>query len=101
VHQVPEHQRTAELFRTLGHPTRVRILGLLAVRDHAVHEMLEALDAEPSNLSHQLAVLRQAGLVASRREDGQVVYSATVPAVHGLAELARDVVAALDRGERR
>jgi ArsR family transcriptional regulator len=90
----PEHQRAAAFFRTLGHPTRIRILELLARRDHAVHEMLEALDAEPSNLSHQLAVLRQAGLVASRRQDGQVVYSARVAAVGELVASARTILRA-------
>lgn len=91
----PEHQRAADFFRTLGHPTRMRILELLADRDHAVHEMLEALDAEPSNLSHQLAVLRRAGLVASRRQDGEVVYSATVPEASGLVAAARGIVGEL------
>lgn len=90
----PEHQRAAAFFRTLGHPTRIRILELLAQRDHAVHEMLEALDAEPSNLSHQLAVLRQAGLVASRREEGQVVYASRVAEVGELVASARAILRA-------
>lgn len=88
----PEHQRAAAFFRTLGHPLRLRILELLARRDHAVHEMLEALDAEPTNLSHQLAVLRQAGLVASRRQDGQVVYAARVAEVGELVASARAIL---------
>ncbi len=90
---VPAYQRTAEFFRTLGHPTRIRILELLARRDHAVHEMLAALQAEPSNLSHQLAVLRRTGLVASRRQDGDVVYSASVPEVSALVATARTILA--------
>ena len=42
---------------------RIRILELLAERDHAVHELLDQIDIEASNLSQQLAVLRRAGLV--------------------------------------
>jgi len=36
----PLYQAKAELFRTLGHPARIRVLELLAERDHAVHELL-------------------------------------------------------------
>jgi ArsR family transcriptional regulator len=56
---VPLFQAKAELFKTLGHPARIRILELLSERDHAVHELLEKIEIEPSNLSQQLAVLRR------------------------------------------
>src|SRR6478735_12286932 len=65
---VPLYQAKAEFFRTLGHPARIRVLELLAERDHAVHELLDRIEIEPSNLSQQLAVLRRAGLVVQRRE---------------------------------
>ena len=57
---VPLYEAKAEFFKTLGHPARIRILELLSERDHAVHELLERIDIEPSNLSQQLAVLRRA-----------------------------------------
>jgi hypothetical protein len=47
---VPLYQAKAELLRTLGHPARIRILELLSERDHAVHELLERIAIEPSNL---------------------------------------------------
>ena len=59
----PLYEAKAEFFRTLGHPARIRVLELLCERDHAVHELLAEIDIEPSNLSHQLAVLRRTGLV--------------------------------------
>ncbi|MBU4215340.1 MAG: metalloregulator ArsR/SmtB family transcription factor [Actinobacteria bacterium] len=83
---VPLYQAKAELFRTLGHPARIRILELLSERDHPVHELLESIEIEQSNLSQQLAVLRRAGLVSQRREAGAVVYALSVP---GVAELLR------------
>ena len=61
---VPLYQAKADLLRTLGHPARIRILELLCERDHAVHELLQQIAIEPSNLSQQLAVLRRTGLVA-------------------------------------
>ena len=68
---VPLYQAKAELFRTLGHPVRIRVLELLSERDHAVHELLTAIELEPSSLSQQLAVLRRTGLVRQHREIGR------------------------------
>ena len=91
----PLYQAKAELFRTLGHPARIRVLELLSERDHAVHELLEQIMIEPSNLSQQLAVLRRAGLVAQRREGGAVVYSISVPQVRDLLVAGRGILLAI------
>lgn len=93
------YQVKAELFRTLGHPARIRILELLAERDRPVHELLAAIEIEQSNLSQQLAVLRRAGLVTQRREGGEVVYAASVPAVAELLLIARRLLADLLDGQ--
>jgi DNA-binding transcriptional ArsR family regulator len=89
---VPLYQAKADFFRTLGHPARIRILELLNERDHAVHELLGAIEIEPSNLSQQLAILRRTGLVVQGRERGEVVYSISVPEVHDLLLAARSIL---------
>jgi ArsR family transcriptional regulator len=92
---VPLYQAKAELFRTLGHPARIRILELLSERDHAVHEFLEQIQIEPSNLSQQLAVLRRTSLVTSSRVGGEVVYSVSVPEVRDLLLAARGILSSI------
>jgi ArsR family transcriptional regulator len=92
---VPLYQAKAEFFRTLGHPARIRVLELLTERDHAVHELLAAIEIEPSNLSQQLAVLRRAGLVRQTRVSGEVVYSVSVPEVRDLLLAARAILRSL------
>ena len=92
---VPLYQAKAEFLRTLGHPARIRILELLSERDHAVHELLEQIAIEPSNLSQQLAVLRRTALVVSRRKDGEVLYSISVPEVRDLLLAARRIITSL------
>jgi DNA-binding transcriptional ArsR family regulator len=92
---VPLYQAKAEFLRTLGHPARIRILELLSERDHAVHELLEHIAIEPSNLSQQLAVLRRTALVASHRRDGEVVYSISVPEVREFLLAARRILTRL------
>ena len=89
---VPLYQAKAEFFKTLGHPARIRILELLSERDHAVHELLEKIAIEPSNLSQQLAVLRMAGLVAQRREGLEVIYTLALPGVRDLLVAARQIL---------
>ena len=96
---VPLYQAKAELLRTLGHPARIRILELLSERDHAVHELLGAIQIEPSNLSQQLAVLRRAGLLVQRREGGEVVYSVSVAEVRDLLLAARVILRSLIAGQ--
>src|SRR3954447_18936650 len=92
---VPLYQAKAEFFRNLGHPARIRVLELLSEREHAVHEMLSAIDIEASNLSQQLAVLRRAGLITQVRAGGEVRYVLSVPEVRDLPLAARAILVEL------
>ncbi|MEV5571781.1 metalloregulator ArsR/SmtB family transcription factor [Spirillospora sp. NPDC052269] len=88
----PLYQLKAEFFKTLGHPARIRVLELLSERDHAVAEMLPVVGIEPAHLSQQLAVLRRAGLVVSRKEGATVIYSLTSPRIAELLAVARGIL---------
>jgi len=92
---VPRYEAKAELFRTLGHPVRIRVLELLCEREHAVHELLANMDVEPSTLSQQLAVLRRAGIVRQQRLGGEVRYSLMIPSAAGLLAAARTTLGEL------
>lgn len=88
----PLYQLKADFFKTLGHPARIRVLELLSEREHAVAEMLPQVGIEPAHLSQQLAVLRRANLVTSRKEGSTVYYSLTSPYVADLLAVARLVL---------
>ncbi len=88
----PLYQMKAEFFKTLGHPVRIRVLELLGQREHAVSEMLPEVGVEAANLSQQLAVLRRAGLVTTRKEGSAVFYSLTSPRVAELLAVARAIL---------
>lgn len=98
---VPLHQAKAELFRTLGHPVRVRVLELLQDGPLPVRDLLSAIDVEASNLSQQLAVLRRAGIVTATRDGATVVYVLSTPDVTALMVAARSILAQLltEQGE--
>ncbi|MEU2109486.1 metalloregulator ArsR/SmtB family transcription factor [Streptomyces sp. NPDC019507] len=95
----PLYQMKAELFKTLGHPVRIRALELLSQREHAVSEMLAEVGVEPAHLSQQLAVLRRSNLVATRREGSGVYYSLTSPQVAELLTVARSILSGVLTGQ--
>ena len=82
----------ADLFRALAHPTRIRALEVLAEGECSVGEMLAVMGVEPSNLSQQLAVLRKADLVVTRREGSSVIYAIRDPALVDLLAAAKHVL---------
>lgn len=89
---VPLYQAKAEMFRTLGHPVRIRVLELLQAGPRPVRDLLAEIDVEPSSLSQQLAVLRRAGIVVSFRTNGLVMYALSTPAVADLLAAGRAIL---------
>src|SRR5690554_6238214 len=89
---LPIAQIKAELFRALAHPLRVRALELLVQEERSVGELATALDIDISHLSQQLAVLRRAEVVATRREGNTIYYSVPNPGIPALLTTARELV---------
>ena len=81
----------AELFKTLAHAHRIRILDALREGELTVGELQRSLALEQSNLSQHLGMLRAHDLVQSRREGTSVWYSVTDPNVWQLLDIARDI----------
>jgi ArsR family transcriptional regulator len=96
---VPLYQIKADLFRTLGHPTRVRVLELLQDGPRPVRDLLAEIDVEASNLSQQLAVLRRSGIVTSTRQGGTVVYSLSTTDTADLMRAARRIITQMLAGQ--
>ena len=58
----------AELFRVIGHPSRLAILLALVAGEHGVGALDQATGIGQPSLSQQLGVLRKAELVVTRRD---------------------------------
>ncbi len=67
-------ERLAELCHALSDPTRLHIMHLLRQGRRCVCDLTETMDAAQSRLSFHLKTLRDAGLVADRREGRWVYY---------------------------
>ncbi|MDW5444328.1 metalloregulator ArsR/SmtB family transcription factor [Polaromonas sp. SM01] len=67
------------LLRALANPDRLLLLCQLAQGEHCVSELEGLLGILQPTLSQQLGVLRQEGLVTTRREGKQIFYSMASP----------------------
>jgi ArsR family transcriptional regulator len=81
----------ARFFRALGHPTRIRILEVLVQGGHTVREIQQALALDQPSVSQQLAVLRNQGILAARKEGLSVRYTVRDPLIAELLDVARRI----------
>lgn len=65
----------AELYKIFGDSTRIKILYVLFEAEMCVNDIAQVLSMNVSAISHQLRVLKQAGLVKFRRDGKTVFYS--------------------------
>src|SRR5262249_44155524 len=71
----------AEKLSALAAPERIKIIRFLVAGPRNVTETAEMLRTAPVNVAHHMSVLRQAGLVRSRKR-GRFVYYSLVPGFH-------------------
>ena len=66
-----------EVFQALSHPVRLEICRILMVQPYSVGTLCTILDMKQYAISQQLAVLRKAQIVTTRREARRVFYALT------------------------
>lgn len=64
----------AGLLKTLAHPARLMLACTLAEGEYSVGQLEERLGIHQPTLSQQLGVLREAGIVETRRDAKQIFY---------------------------
>lgn len=90
----PVFEIKAELFKALAHPARIRALEVLSEGERSVSELQPEVGIESSHLSQQLAVLRRAGLVTTRKDGTTVYYAIKDPTLVELLAVARQLLIA-------
>ena len=80
--------RKGKVFKALSDSTRLRILGLLLVREMCVCEVMAALNLTQPTASHHLRILENAELVKDRKQGKWVFYSiANLELIEGMRKL--------------
>lgn len=80
-------ERVANLFRAFAEPTRLAIIQELKAGELSVSEIVEQLPTSQANVSKQLKLLYDAGLVTRRKQATQVLYGIGEPMVFELCAL--------------
>ncbi|WP_068454311.1 ArsR/SmtB family transcription factor [Aedoeadaptatus pacaensis] len=63
------------IFKVMADPTRLKILYALMLGTCNVSKLVELLGMSQSSISHQLILLKQEGLIRSKKEGRKVFYS--------------------------
>ena len=87
----------ARLLKALGNEKRLMLLCLLVEGERSVSELNARLDLSQSALSQHLAVLREDGLVATRREAQTIYYSLVEGPAQRILDTLHGIYCAVDR----
>ena len=67
-------REASDALKAMAHPLRLKILCLVGQNELMVQDIVEAVGTSQSNISQHLAVMRERGLIASRKEANKVFY---------------------------
>lgn len=81
-----------EAFKALADPTRREILALLRKGERTAGDLAEKFDMTKPSMSHHFMVLKEADLVASRREGQQIWYGLNTTVVQDLMAWAMELI---------
>ncbi len=92
------YRTQAALHKALAHPVRLRILDILARDEACVCHLTAALRKPQPYVSQQLSLLREAGLVADRREGALIYYRLADEHLARLLEQGKALLLATHKG---
>ena len=87
------HELHARVCKAIADPKRLLIINELRDRELSVGDLCDALHLSQSNVSQHLAILRDRGVVSSRREGTSVIYTLRGKKVLQAVDLLREFLA--------
>jgi ArsR family transcriptional regulator len=88
------YEMRVQICKAFANASRLKMLDMLATREYAVSELQAELGISAANVSQHLAILKSAGVVATRRDGKQILCSLAIPEVKQACSLIRDVLRA-------
>ena len=76
-----DYRAGADVFKALGHASRLLIVDALAHGERCVADITELIGSDTSTVSNHLSVLRNVGLVTDERRGQQVFYRLGAPCI--------------------
>lgn len=82
----------AEICSALANPVRIQILDILSSGEKTASDLLDVLSIPKANLSQHLAVLKDAGIIKSRKQGLYQYISLAIPKIKDACSLVRSVL---------
>jgi DNA-binding transcriptional ArsR family regulator len=87
-----EHiEQASRAMKAMSHPLRLKILCVLGDREVSVQEIVENVGTSQSNISQHLAILRDKGVLRTRKDANRVFYRVGDARTLLLISMMRDV----------
>jgi len=67
-------ERASRSLKAMSHPLRLKILCTLGDQEISVQDIVERVGTSQSNISQHLAILRDKGILVSRKDANRVYY---------------------------
>jgi DNA-binding transcriptional ArsR family regulator len=83
--------RASRSLKAMSHPLRLKILCTLGEQEVSVQDIVERVGTSQSNISQHLAILRDKGILASRKDANRVYYRMVDARTLKLIEMMRDL----------
>ena len=86
-----EIERASRSLKAISHPLRLKILCTVADTEISVQDIVSLVGTSQSNISQHLAILREKGILASRKDANRVYYRVSDARTLSLVGLMKDV----------
>lgn len=87
-----EHiEMAARAMKAIAHPLRLKILCVLGDQEACVQEIVDAVGTSQSNISQHLAILREKGVLCTRKDANRVYYRVGDARILQLLGMMREV----------
>ncbi len=83
--------RASRSLKAMSHPLRLKILCTLGEQEVSVQDIVERVGTSQSNISQHLAILRDKGILDSRKDANRVYYRMVDARILKLIEMMRDL----------
>jgi len=84
-------ERASRSLKAMSHPLRLKILCTLGGQEVSVQDIVEQVGTSQSNISQHLAILRDKGILASRKDANRVFYRVSDSRTLQLVGMMREV----------
>lgn len=84
-------EQASRAMKAMSHPLRLKILCVLGDNEVSVQEIVDAVGTSQSNISQHLAIMREKGVLRTRKDANRVFYRVGDPRTLEVVSMMRDV----------